>query len=132
MHWSWPEGRQCLIWLLRRGGRATGDGYQEATARMGRRRLHVNNGACSARLLLGELGVADPESAVVWTDLGRTPEDTMVSEYRLRSDVLAGLRRAEGRGLLDYVGSRRMAEERWAELQAAFEVGRPVQAEMFR
>ncbi len=123
MHCSWPEGRQFLIWLAQRpDGTATGDGYQAATAKMGRQRLHVNNGACNARYVLGELGVADPESAVVWTDLGRTPENTMVSEYRLRSDVLAGMRRVEGRGLLDYLGSRALARKRWAELRAAFEV----------
>jgi len=110
MHWSHPEGRDFLRWLMSSPtcGVGYGPDYTPWTAAHGRRRLHVNNGAASARHILAEIGL--PDGGVEWKDCGRTADGTMVSRYSLRGNVCLMMRRLRRFGSFDWLASRRQVE----------------------
>jgi hypothetical protein len=108
MHWSWPEGRDFLVWLARcQDGQGTAWGFTTNT-----RRLHPNNGAASARRVLQALGIPEamtldgPDAAVEQFDAGKTEGNRESSVYRLRGDVrdLVSLLLATGHD--DWLGSK--------------------------
>lgn len=115
MHWSRPEGVAFLCWLMRAGGRASGQGYTPATGRM-----HVNNGASSARRLLAELGYARVGEGIDWRQTGDTEGGLTVGVYDLPGPLLQVCRRV----LSDVdPAMRRMPRNRLAEIQHRLRVG---------
>jgi hypothetical protein len=119
MHWSWPQGREFLVWLANAGGDGDAWNYSEIT-----RRLSPNNGASSARRVLDAIGIPgamllEDGAAVRQFDGGATEKGRRVSIYRLRPDVFVFVRSLIRQGLESSLASEAMARataERLADI----------------
>jgi len=132
MHWSWPEGRDFLVWLARsRGGQNTAWSYAETT-----RRLHPNNGACSARRVLEALGIPGamtldgPDAAVEQFGAGRTERERDSSVYRLRPNVRLLLRFLLATGHEDWLETKAAGLGHRAQILERYNLARGIESEL--